>query len=400
MNYQDSKAKINMARERPPFECIALVLQGGGALGSYQAGVYEAMVEADLQPDWVAGISIGAINAALIAGNAPADRVAKLKEFWDTVTANPLLDWGGMADFWNPQGEVARTFYNQMSAGFALTAGANDFFQPRNLAPYFQPEGTVGATSFYDNTMLKTTLERLVDFDRLNNDGIRCSIGAVNVRTGNFICFDTTDMKLTADHIMASCSLPPGFPATEIDGDYYWDGGLVSNTPLQWVVDGDTRQNTLAFQVDLWPATGILPRNMNDVAMRQKEIQYSSRTRAGTNEFKRTQRMRAALADLFAVLPEEFKNNEHVKLLSEVADHKVYNIVHLIYRSRQYESHSRDYDFSRLAMQEHWQSGLEDAKGSLAHSEIFVPPTAEEGVKAFDFREDENIADGTASKDT
>jgi NTE family protein len=380
--FSDGKPKH---RQRPPFECIALLLQGGGALGSYQAGVYEALAEADLHPDWVAGISIGSINAALIAGNPPEQRVAKLKAFWDGVTANPLLDWATMAKCLTPQGLWARSFFNQVSAGVSLTSGAADFFEPRNPAPFFQPAGTPSATSFYDTGKLKATLEKLVDFDRINHDGIRLSVGAVNVRTGNFTCFDTTETVISPEHILASCSLPPGFAATEIDGEYYWDGGLVSNTPLQWVVDGETRQDTLAFQVDLWPAQGKIPTNLAEVAVRQKEIQFSSRTRAGTDQFKRLQTMRCALSNLLKELPPEFQNHEDVRILQEVADHKVYNIAHLIYRAPQYESQSKDYDFSRLAMTEHWQSGLADAQQTLSHPQIFERPSNLEGVQTFDF---------------
>lgn len=373
-----------MARNLP-FECVALVLQGGGALGSYQAGVYEALAEIDVHPNWVAGISIGAINAAIIAGNPPKERVGKLKAFWEGVTANPFLDWAAMDGLMTPQGNMARSFFNQMSASLSLTSGANDFFVPRPVSPYFQPEGSEGATSYYDTSRLKATLERLVDFDRVNHDGIRLSVGAVNVRTGNFVYFDTTDTKIRVEHILASGSLPPGFPATEIDGEFYWDGGLVSNTPLQWVVDGDTRQDTLAFQVDLWPARGQLPRNLADVATRQKEIQYSSRTRAGTDVFKRMQHVRCSAATLLSELPEQYQKDERFAVLREIADHKKYSIVHLIYRARQYESNSKDYDFSRLAMKEHWQSGLDDAKHTLAHDEIFIPPEDQDGVTIFDF---------------
>lgn len=392
MNYQKAKAAKTKNGRALPFECVALVLQGGGALGSYQAGVYEALAAIDLHPNWIAGISIGAINAAIIAGNEPKERVGKLKGFWESVTANPFLDWAAMNDLMTPQGNLARGLFNQMSASFSLTGGANDFFVPRPISPYFQPDGSQGATSFYDTSRLKSTLEKLVDFDRINQGDVRLSIGAVNVRTGNFTYFDTVDSRIRADHILASCSLPPGFPATEIDGEFYWDGGLVSNTPLQWVVDGETRQDTLAFQVDLWPARGQLPRNLADVATRQKEIQYSSRTRAGTDSFTRMQKVRCEMATLLSELPEGLQSDERFGALREVADHKKYSIVHLIYRARQYESNSKDYDFSRLAMKEHWQSGLDDAQNTLKHQEIFELPTNDEGVVVSDFSRDESEA--------
>ena len=223
-------------RPRPPFECIALTLQGGGALGAYQAGVYQALDEAGIRPDWVAGISIGAINAALIVGNPPERRVARLREFWEMVSTNPV--WGAAADYAaGLTAELnARRAVNQASALTAVMAGAPGFFMPRPVSPTLATPGSPAATSWYDTAPLKHTLERLVDFDRLNADETRLSVGAVNIRTGNFVYFDTTTHTLGPAHIMASGALPPGFPAVEIDGEYYWDGGVVSNTPLQWVL--------------------------------------------------------------------------------------------------------------------------------------------------------------------
>jgi len=232
-----ARLKNQRPRGRPPFECIALLLQGGGALGSYQAGVYEALAEADLHPDWVAGISIGAINSALIAGNAPKDRVAKLRDFWQEVTANPLLDRAVSLATLMPRGDFGRSLFNQMSAASALVHGAANFFQLRHPPAWLHPNGLVEATSFYETRQFKSTLERLVDFDRINAGEMRFSFGAVNVRSGNFVYFDTTTHRIRPEHVMASGSLPPGFPAVEIEGEHYWDGGLISNTPLQWVVE-------------------------------------------------------------------------------------------------------------------------------------------------------------------
>ena len=202
------------------------------------------------------------------------------------------------------KGDAARLWLNQLSAHFALVGGAPGFFSPRFLTPWLYPPGTIGATSFYDTTFLKTTLEQLIDFDRLNAGTMRCSVGAVNVRTGNCVYFDTKAHTIGPEHIMASGALPPGFPAIEIEGEHYWDGGLVSNTPLQWVVDSQPRMDTLAFQVDLWSARGELPRILAEVSTRKQEIQYSSRTRAGTDNFRHIQRLRRAMVDLFEKLPE------------------------------------------------------------------------------------------------
>jgi NTE family protein len=374
------------ARSRPPFECIALVLQGGGALGAYQAGVYEALAEADLHPDWVAGISIGAINGALIAGNAPEVRVDKLRAFWDRVTDKPYFDWGQRS--FQAKNDAVLQWLNQMSAHIALASGVSGFFSPRFPPPWLHPPGTVAATSFYDTSRLKRTLEELVDFDRINAQRLRFSVGAVNVRSGNFVYFDTTTHTIGPEHVMASAALPPGFPAVEIEGEHYWDGGSVSNTPLQWIVDSQPHFDTLAFQVDLWNARGELPLTIAEVATRQKEIQYSSRTRAGTDSFKHIQRLRRALADLIEKLPETLRNGSEAQLLQPLGNHKVHNIVHLIYRAKNYEGQSKDYDFSRASMEEHWRAGYHDAIRTLRHPEVLERPTDHDGVFTFDLLPD------------
>ena len=373
-------------RPRPPFERIALLLQGGGALGAYQAGVYEALAEANLHPDWIAGISIGAINGALIAGNAPEARVDKLRAFWGRVTARPCRHWSER--LFVGKSDAVRQWLNQMSANLALVSGASGFFSPRFPAPWLHPAGTVDATSIYDTRDLKATLEQLIDFDRLNTRAIRLSIGAVNVRSGNLVYFDNATHAIGPEHIMASGALPPGFPAIEIEGEHYWDGGLVSNTPLQWLGDSQPRRDTLAFQVDLWSARGELPRTIAEVSTRQKEIQYSSRTRAGTDNFKYVQRLRRAMADLLEKLPEPLQKGPEAQLLRPAAERKVYNIVHLIYRARNYEGHSKDYDFSRSSMEEHWSAGYHDAVRTLRHPEVLQRPTNHEGVFAFDLDQD------------
>jgi NTE family protein len=376
--------RMRRAGRRPSFECIALLLQGGGALGSYQAGVYQALSEANLHPDWVAGISIGAINSAIIAGNPPEQRVAKLRAFWERITANPMFDWAAAADQFAPKGDIARSAFNQMSAAWALVGGAPGFFALRQPVPWLHPAGCLEATSFYETKLLKATLDELADFDRINSGEMRFSVGAVNVRTGNFVYFDNTTRDIRAEHVIASGSLPPGFPAIEIEGEHYWDGGLLSNTPLQWVVEYGPRQDTLAFQVDLWSARGEFPGCLAEVAIRQKEIQYSSRTRANTDQFKRLQKMRCALATLLEKLPEELKASEEARMLRSIADRKRYSIVHLIYRSKHYEGNSKDYEFSRLTMEEHWRAGYHDAVRTLRHPEVLERPDNLEGVSTFD----------------
>lgn len=368
-----------------PFERIALLLQGGGALGAYQGGVYQALDEAKLLPNWVAGISIGAINSALIAGNPPEKRVEKLREFWELVSAPPLGPLG-VPDY--PPAEITdasiHSVVNQTRAFFVALLGAPHFFRPRLPPPIlFHPEKPDGL-SYYDNTPLKQTLQRLVDFDRINAGPMRFSVGAVHVRSGNFVYFDTTTHRIRLEHIVGSGALPPGFPPAEIDGEYYWDGGLVSNTPLQWVLDSRPRCDTLAFQVDLWQAAGAVPRSFNDASVREKEIRYSSRTRAATDQYRYMQKLRIAVAELIKDLPEEHRDRPEVKLLQAEADDKVCNIIQLIYHSKSYEGLAKDFEFSRRTMEEHWRSGYSDAIRTLSHPEVLECPGRAEGVRTFD----------------
>jgi NTE family protein len=382
------ESDVTTVERRLPFDRVALVLQGGGALGAYQAGAYEALAEAGIQPDWIAGVSIGAINGAIIAGNPPKSRIDRLREFWTQATVGGVWPFLGDPAVRLARGDAARNIFNQLSAGFAFTSGVKGFFSARQVVPWLHPVGTIEATSFYDTRDLKRTLERLVDFDRLNAGTTRFSAGAVNVRSGNFVYFDTTTHSIRPEHVMASGALPPGLPAIEIEGEHYWDGGLVSNTPLQWVVETEPRHDTLAFQVDLWSARGEFPRNMLEVMTREKEIRYSSRTRAGTDEFKHRQKLRSAVASLIEKLPEDLRNSPEAKLLRTASDRKVYNIVHLIYRAKNYEGHSKDYEFSRLSMEEHWRAGYQDARRTLRHPEVLKRPTDHAGVLTFDLAAD------------
>jgi NTE family protein len=378
-------AKARRALQRPPFERIALLLQGGGALGSYQAGVYAALAEAELQPDWVAGISIGAINGAMIAGNAPERRVEQLRKFWEQITAatHGLDTWLASSAV----NEVMRSWMNETSAAMALFGGAPGFFTPRVLAPW-PIAADRGVTSYYDTGKLRSTLESLVDFDRINAGPVRFTVGAVNVRSGNLVCFDTQTHRIGPEHVLASAALPPGFPAVEIEGEHYWDGGLVSNTPLEWVVESMPRQDTLTFQVDLWSARGDFPRDIAEVETRRKEIIYSSRTRASTSSFKRMQRMRHAAAKLSADMPEHVRNSPEMEVLQPMIEHKAYNIVQLIYRAKTYEGHSKDYEFSRRSMEEHWRAGYHDAVRTLRHPEVLSRSKTPDGVFTFDLHID------------
>lgn len=381
-----SRRKTHVPTERPPFERIALILQGGGALGAYQAGVYQALAEANLHPDWVAGISIGAVNSALIAGNPPERRVERLREFWEGVSASPFgLPYLAALEI---DGEFNRSVVNQLRSLGVLFGGAPGFFKPRVPPPFFYPNGSPEALSYYDVAPLKATLERLVDFELINDGAMRFSVGAVNVRTGNFVYFDSTTHQICPEHVMASGSLPPGLPATEIEGEHYWDGGLVSNTPLQWVLDTLPRRDTLAFQLDLWSARGEFPGNLLEAEARQKDIRFSSRTRMATDEFKKKQILRRATAKLLAKMPSDLLQTQEAELLAAEADEKVYNIIQLIYRAKKYEGTSKDYEFSRRTMEEHWRSGYNDAVRTLRHPEVLQRPNGLDGVFTFDLARD------------
>jgi NTE family protein len=366
-----------------PFECVALVLQGGGALGAYQAGVYERLLEADIEPTWVAGISIGAINSAIIAGNAREHRVARLREFWELVSNAGESFW---SDYWNrlAMPDAARIGLNHMAAARVMAQGVPGFFTPRMPPPWMALDGA-GATSYYDTTPLRATLERLVDFDRINAGETRLSVGAVNVRTGNFAYFDNAVDRIRPEHIMASGALPPGFDAVEIDGEMYWDGGMVSNTPLDWVLSARSGLDTLVLQVDLWSARGDLPRDLASVAMRMKEIQYSSRTRAATDAFRKVEKLRTAFNELLAEMPRALAMSPQARLLAEASDPALYNIVELVYRSPTYEGQYKDFEFSRRTMNDHWQAGYADAETTLAHDEILRLPAIDSNPAIFDF---------------
>jgi NTE family protein len=363
-----------------------LVLQGGGALGSYQAGAYQALSHFDFEPEWVAGISIGAINAAIIAGNPPETRVARLKEFWEMVSA-PVP--------WSPvtKGERARSYFNETSAALIAAFGVPGFFTPRFPPAPLWPQGSPQSQSYYDTTPLRATLERLVDFDRINDLKTRLSVGAVGVTSGNFRYFDNYEFKklgkkIGPEHIMASGALPPGFPSIVIEGEHYWDGGIASNTPLDYVLDEEISKDLLIFQVDLFSARGPLPVSLLEAAEREKDIRFSSRTRMNTDKNKQVHNARMALRELIEKLPDDLKNDPSVDILRKAAKENTVTVVHLIYRSKNYESSSKDYDFSRVGMVEHWGAGVRDVHSSMRHEDWLERPQSGETMVTYDLTGD------------
>ena len=367
-----------------------LVLQGGGALGSYQAGAFQALCVSGFEPEWVAGISIGAINAAIIAGNEAHHRVDRLKEFWEMVSAQVS---------WNPvlKGERTRSLFNETSAAVIATFGVPGFFTPRIPPAPLWPQGSPQAVSYYDTAPLKKTLERMVDFDRINDLKCRLSVGAVGITSGNFRYFDNVEFKrqgklIGPEHIMASGALPPGFPAVLIDGEYYWDGGIASNTPLDYVLDAETDRDLLIFQVDLFSARGQLPETLLEAAEREKDIRYSSRTRMNTDKNRQIHNARKAVLDLISKLPADLRHDPSVEYLRKVAKENTVTVVHLIYKSKNYETNSKDYDFSHVAMVEHWNAGVRDVHLSMRHKEWLDRPQSGETMVTYDLTGDERAA--------
>jgi NTE family protein len=382
------KANGEAGPSRLGYDVTALVLQGGGALGSYQAGVYEGLAQVGIHPNWVAGISIGALNAAVIAGNPPERRIEQLRSFWEFICRQPW--WPPLQSTLNSNSSdklphAWRSFVDSMETARTLLEGQNGFFVPR---PWYSralgPSGPLTA-SFYDTRPLRSTLERFADFDRINrSDLMRVSVGAVNVRTGNFAYFDNTERTLRPEHFMASGALPPGFPAVEVDGEFYWDGGLVSNTPLYYVLIAEPRRDALIFQIDLWSATGALPGTLQQVAARQKAIQYSSRTRLITTQMNEQQNYRRLLHQLMALVPESARRSASYLRASQLACTSKRNVIHLVYRDRPYETYARDYQFGLLAMTEHWSSGLKDMLATLQHRDWLNKPSDEEAFVTHD----------------
>jgi NTE family protein len=368
---------------------VALVLQGGGALGSYQAGVFSALAEADYLPDWVAGISIGAINCAIIAGNPPDRRVENLRRFWEGITATGAG--------WPVEGlQIFAALRQSLHAQTALMLGQPGFFAPRKPLEWLSPKPPV---SYYDTGALKSTLEALVDFDRINApEGPRLSVGAVNVRTGRFAYFDSTKITIRPEHIMASGALPPGFPAVEIDGEHYWDGGIVSNTPLSHVLDTLPRRSRLIFQVDVFQAFGAVPATLDEVTEREKDIRYASRTRMNTDTHAERHEVRHAINDLIELLPPELANTPQARRLYRMGCVTQMDIVQLIYRPFARQGSQKDYEFSRTTMDERWEQGRLDAAKTLEAAPWLAPKSRETGVRVFDVWHDKLMADRHAAE--
>lgn len=376
---QQKEADSDSAETASGYHCKALVLQGGGALGAYQAGAYQALSEADHTPDWVAGISIGAINAALIAGNPPDRQVESLRHFWEEITR--AFDWPA------PTGGVSREMFNTASSMGAAMLGVPSFFRPRVPGSFLRGTSIPESISFYDTSPLLETLNRYIDFDRLNRGAMRLSLGAVDIESGNNVVFDNSREWIGPRHILASGSLPPGFPPTEINGRMYWDGGVLSNTPLGKVLREMEAhvERALIFQVDLWNARGRVPCNMFEAESRRKSIVYSSRTRLNTDLYRREAEMRANIKKLGERLSPQERQDPAIAAILALGQDRQVDLVHIIYKQQTYETSARDYEFSRASMRNHWKAGRKDVNHTLDHPEWQSPTqTASNGIRVFD----------------
>jgi NTE family protein len=341
------------------FDQVVLVFQGGGALGAYQAGVYQALQEAGIEPDWVIGTSIGAINAALIAGNAPENRLARLREFWRRMTHNPWIQMAGAIPGFGAQSANAMT----------VMSGLPAFFKPN---PWAFLGGNIPLGSelagYYSTEPLEKTLAELVDMDRLNAGAPRLTVGAANVQTGEMRYFDSREGPLSVRHVMASGALPPAFPAVRIDGELYWDGGILSNTPVEAVFDDNPRRNGLVFAVHVWSPNGPEPDSIQRVISRQKDLQYSSRAASHIARQKQLHRLRHIIAELAARLPDEVRQSPEVRELAAYGCLTRTHVVRLLAPPLAGEDHAKDIDFSPDGIRARWDAGYLDTVRVLAQA--------------------------------
>ena len=373
------------AKETVNSRQTVLVLQGGGALGAYQGGVYQQLAEHDITPDWVVGTSIGAINGAIIAGNPPAKRLARLQEFWQLVSRDDApSSWND-----NPFTAWLQPWLNMGAAFDVVSRGIPGFFVPRTAGiPNLTQNVATASASFYDTSPLHATLERLIDFNYLNEGHVRCTVCAVQVDNGLLTFFDNKHKQgdrrkkdtLTARHIMASGALPPGFAPVVIDGKAYWDGGVYSNTPVDVVMDDAERRDTLCFMVDLWDATQAEPRSINAAMARQKHIQYASRTSEHLQDHRTMQDMRRAIQLLAQRLPAKDRAAPQVRRLTELGCASTINVVRLVLKSGANEDYMEDIDFSRNRLTARWQAGQKDAARALRHKSWLAPVESHVGM--------------------
>jgi len=354
---------------------VVLVLQGGGALGAYQVGVYEALHEAGIEPDWVIGTSIGAINGAIIAGNTPKRRRERLHSFWASVEQRaghhlPELVPG-----------LGNVFANVMT----MAHGVPTFFSP-NPAAWFGPHAPLGieGAAYYSTGPLRETLGELVDFEYINGRHVRLTVGAVNVNSGEMRYFDSRDEAICLEHVMASGALPPAFPAVRVDGEPYWDGGLYSNTPIEAVLDDKPRQDSVIFAVQMWNPEGSEPETLWEVAGRQKDIQYASRAKSHVARQKQIHHLRHIIRELAKHVPEKTRNSAAVKELASWGCGTTMHVARLNAPRLDGEDQLKDIDFTPAGIRARWQAGYNATRRMVGLAPWSRPVDAVEGVVIHD----------------
>ena len=362
--------------KRGTYDHKILLLQGGGALGSYHCGGYQGLAEIGAMPNWFVGISIGAINSAILAGNPPERRLERLRTFWEMATSSFTFE----PPAWL---EPLRPMLHRVNFMQVCSWGVPGFFKPRTVLPDFALSGSAEALSYYDTEPLRKTLEQLVDFDLINSRNVRLSLGAVNVRTAESVYFDNYKTRITPYHVMASGALPPGFPAIKIDGEYYYDGGLVSNSPLSYVIDEKPLNTAVMVQVNLFNAHGKLPKTLDQAMERVKDIQFASKQRFNTQRVKELMGLRMALCRLMTKLPPELKTDPDVVKLETLCDKRDWTVVHVNNRRVHHSGQNKDADFSRLGVLDRWASGLEDIRISAANLEWLHPMELGGGIRIY-----------------
>lgn len=347
-----------------------LILQGGGALGAYQAGVYSHLHQHHPQLDWVIGTSIGAINSALIAGNPAERRLAQLQAFWDSLAsdnANVINSpWAPWLSWYKPPLDPA--------TWSTLVNGVPGFFKPRPGAVWdLDAPVALADMGYYDTRPLKATLEKFVDFDYLNQGDIRLSVCAVDLDDGQSRVFDSEQERIEPEHIMASGALPPGFPPVVIDGRAYWDGGIYSNSPLEIFLEHNQQRDALCFMVDLWDPTEARPGTMSEALARYKSIQYANRSHEQLQVHQRLQNLQRAIRELSRHLTPELKERPDLKALASLGCDHTINVVNLIMQAFPGETYFRDIDFSASMIERRWQAGVNDCARALRHRSWLQP---------------------------
>lgn len=362
IHYKGPLCRINKPSTSPKhgkqtYDRIACVFQGGGALGAYQVGAFRAIHEKGYHPNYLSGVSIGAINSSIIAGNSRHKQIDKLMEFWHSIVPKLWTD----AFYKGEVSSTAHHIHNHIGAMHTMFYGLDGFFRPRTYPPTPLTADTPDKLSYYDTSILKNTLEKIIDFDRINDKKITLCLGAVNIVSGEMEFFNNQNVTITPEHVMASGALPPGFPAIKIGEDYFWDGGIYANTPLVTVLDALPELDTLCFVVDCFSLQGELPQTMDELEERQKDIRYASHSRRLTNVYTSRQNLQAAIQFLGEKLTPEAKKDPDVQKILELGHSKHFSVVHIIYRGTPFAHSFKDYNFINTAVQYRMKVGYENA---------------------------------------